>query len=73
LDESGDSPKSLKLVRNVMLLKSNVEEVVRKVHRMNEHLQGAGGSVTMASLAAALREQLGIVWMRRGRRGRSAA
>ena len=73
LDGSGDLPKSLKLVRNIRLLKSNVEEVVMKVHSLNERLQGAGGSVTMASLAAALHEQLGIVWMRRGRRGRSAA
>jgi hypothetical protein len=58
---------------NVRLLKSNVEEVVKKVYRMNERLQGAGSSVTMASLEAALHEQLGIVWMRRERRGRSAA
>lgn len=76
-DDGGKAPKSLYWISNVGLLKSNKEEVVRKIYSLDETLHEAwsrtGRAGSMAALDAVLREQLGLVWMRRGRRERGAA
>ena len=66
-------PKSLQIRNNARLLKSNVENVINRVDDINAAIIRAGGGGTMAALEAAVRERLGLVWMRRGRRWRRAA
>ena len=69
----GVSPKSLHVRNNVKLLKSNFENVIEKVNLINEAMERGGGAGSMAALEAAVRERLGLVWMRRDRRrGRAA-
>ena len=67
------APKSLQIRIDVRLLRSNVENVIQCVNEINEAMRLAGGGGTMKALEAAVREQLGLVWMRRGRKQRSAA
>ena len=72
--QRGITPKSLQIRNDVKLLKSNVENVIQRVHDMNEAMRMAGGGAgSMRALEAVVRERLGLVWMRRGRRwGRAA-
>ena len=67
------APKSLCIIKDIKLLKSNVEHVVSNVNDINEEMGRRGGGWTMAGLEAVLRGRLGLVWMRRARkRGRAA-
>ena len=69
----GVSPKSLLIRNDVKLQNSNVVSVIDKVTALNDEMARAGGTGSMAALEAAVRERLGLVWMRRGRRrGRAA-
>ena len=54
---------SMHMKMRFSVIKSNVEEI-KKAHR---ELFGSGMPGTMAALEAALRERLGLAWMRRGR------
>ena len=72
-EKRGMTPKSLCVVSNIKLLKSSVKDVVKNVWSINAAIRRAGRSGSMASLDAVLREQLGLAWMRRGRRDRNAA
>ena len=58
------SSNSMQLKTAIRVLKSNVEDI-RKAHH---ELFGAGMPGTMAALEVAVRERLGLAWMRRGRR-----
>ena len=69
----GISPKSLQIRNGVRLLKSNVENVIRNIDTINDAMSRSGDGGTMKALEEAVRERLGLVWMRRGRRwGRAA-
>ena len=69
----GVSPKSLRIRNDIRLSRSNVENVIEKVNGINEAMERWGSAGSMAALEAAVRERLGLVWMRRGRRrGRAA-
>ena len=65
----GGSPKSMQLKSGIKLLKSNVKEVIQS---HTEMFQGWMPG-TMAALEAAVRERLGLAWMRRGRQSCNAA
>ena len=69
----GISPKSLQIRNGVRLLKSNVENVIRNIDTINDAMSRSGDGGTMKALEEAVRERLGLVWMRRGRRRRLAA
>ena len=58
------SSNSMKLKWQIHVLKSNVESIQKAYNE----LFGAGIPRTMAALEAAVRERLGLAWMRRGRR-----
>ena len=60
----GISSNSMQLKSAICVLKSNVQDIRTSYHK----LFGAGIPGTMAALEAAVREQLGLAWMRRGRR-----
>ena len=67
------TPKSLFLISDIRLLNSNIENVVKNMEFINESMSRMGRVESMASLDTVLREQLGLVWMRRGRRDKNAA
>ena len=69
----GGEPKSLQIRKDIKLLKSNGESVHSRVYEINEEMTRRGGVWTMASLETALRERLGLVWMRRNRKRLRAA
>ena len=73
VERRGCSPKSLHIKNDVKLLKSNVESVIERVRKINEIMARMGSTGSMKALEAAVRERLGLVWMRRGRRWRRAA
>ena len=60
-------PKSLRVRKDLRFLKSNEKNVVSRVYELNAEMARRGGAWTKASLEAMLREQLGLVWMRRTR------
>ena len=66
-------PKSLIIRNNISLLKSNEKNVVSKIREINTEMARRGGARTKAALEAALRERLGLVWMRRTRKRARAA
>ena len=71
-NEPGESPKSMQLKSTMNLLKSNVEEVVKSYSEIfRDWAPGTPG--TMAALERAVRERLGLAWMRRGRQATNAA
>ena len=69
----GGEPKSLRIRKDMKLLKSNGESIRSQVRELNAEMARRGGVWTMASLEAALRERLGLVWMRRTRKRLRAA
>ena len=68
----GGIPKSLQLLNEFKLLKSNGEHVANMYHEIIMKWTGTKGPGTMAALDAVLRERLGVVWMRRAKRRRVA-
>ena len=70
--KSGE-PKSLQIQKDVKLLESNKEIVVSRVRELNAEMARRGGAWTKAALEEALRERLGLVWMRRTRKRLQAA
>ena len=69
----GVLPKSLFIRNDVRLKNSNVVSVIDKVTAINDEMARVGGTGSMAALEAAVRERLGLVWMRRGKRRGHAA
>ena len=61
-------PKSLLIQKDMKLLKSNGESVRSRVRELNAEMARRGVAWTKAALEAALRERLGLVWMRRIRK-----
>ena len=61
-------PKSLQIRKDMKLLKSNGESVRSRVRELNVEMARRGVAWTKAALEAALRERLGLVWMRRIRK-----
>ena len=72
IGRSGE-PKSLRIRKYVKLLKSNKVNVVSRIRKLNEEMARRGGAWTKATLEAALRERLGLIWMRRSRKRLQAA
>ena len=68
-----EEPKSLPIREDMKLLKTNKENIASRVRELNTEMARRGGAWTMASLEAALRERLGLVWMRRTRKRGLAA
>ena len=63
----------IRVCTDIRLAKSNREDVVKNVSLLNDALRRTGRAGSAASLDAVLREQLGLPWMRRGRRVGKAA
>ena len=68
IERRSGEPKSLQVIEDMKLLKSNKENVVSRVHELNKEMERRGGAWTKAALETALRERLGLVWMRRTRK-----
>ena len=62
--KNAENADSIKLKCRIYVVKSNVVSVQKAYKK----LFGAGVPLTMAALEAAVREHLGLAWMRRGRR-----
>ena len=70
LDGEGMEPKSLQFHVHYRLVKTNHETVRKRLKSLFGDAAGAGGPQTAAALEGAVRECLGLCWMRR--RGRSS-